>query len=110
MHDRILTSEQVAEILQVHPFTVLKYIKQGKLKGSKLGRMYRIRESDVEQFLNKQASASEKATTSTKTQEPKSAPKPAASLSQQNQAQVSSADRTDSNNLPDHVDHNFMLE
>jgi excisionase family DNA binding protein len=54
MRERILTADQVARILQIHPFTVLKYIKQGKLKGSKLGKMYRIRESDVEAFLNQQ--------------------------------------------------------
>lgn len=54
MRERILTVDQVARILQLHPFTVLKYIKQGKIKGSKLGRMYRIRESDVETFLNQQ--------------------------------------------------------
>lgn len=52
MQDRILTPDQVASILQIHPLTVLKYIKQGKLKGAKLGRVYRIRESDVEKFLD----------------------------------------------------------
>lgn len=52
--DEILTSEQVAQILQIHPFTVLKFIKQGKLKASKLGRVYRIRRSDVEKFLDSQ--------------------------------------------------------
>jgi excisionase family DNA binding protein len=52
MQERILTPEQVSQILQVHPFTVLKFIKQGRLKASKLGRVYRIRESDVELFLD----------------------------------------------------------
>ncbi|MFC1747990.1 helix-turn-helix domain-containing protein [Pseudomonadota bacterium] len=51
MEEDILTSEQVAQILQVHPFTVLKFIKQGKLRASKLGRVYRIRRSDVDAFL-----------------------------------------------------------
>jgi excisionase family DNA binding protein len=49
--EQYLTSEQVAKQLQVHPFTVLKYLKSGKLKGVKIGRMYRIKESDVEKFL-----------------------------------------------------------
>ncbi|HMR00959.1 MAG TPA: helix-turn-helix domain-containing protein [Candidatus Gracilibacteria bacterium] len=52
--DEILTAEQVAKILQVHPFTVLKFIKQGKLKASKLGRVYRIRRRDVDEFLDNQ--------------------------------------------------------
>ncbi len=51
MNEKFFTTEQVANILQVHPFTILKFIKQGKLKGIKLGRVYRIKESDVEDFL-----------------------------------------------------------
>lgn len=52
MDDEILTAEQVAKILKVHRFTVLKFIKQGKLKASKLGRVYRIRKSEVDRFLD----------------------------------------------------------
>lgn len=66
MEETILTVEQVAKILQVHPFTVLKFIKQGKLKAAKLGRVYRIRRSDVELFLDAQVS------TDRATPEPKS--------------------------------------
>jgi excisionase family DNA binding protein len=51
MIEKFFTTEQVANILQVHPFTILKFIKEGKLKGVKLGRMYRIKESDVKIFL-----------------------------------------------------------
>ena len=51
MQDRILTPDQVAEALQLHPFTILNYIKQGKLRSAKLGRVYRIKESDLNQFL-----------------------------------------------------------
>lgn len=61
MEDSIHTPEQVAQILQVHPFTVLKFIKQGRLKASKLGRVYRIRKSDVDLFLDEQARESEEA-------------------------------------------------
>jgi excisionase family DNA binding protein len=56
--EQYLTSEQVAKKLQVHPFTVLKYLKSGKLKGVKIGRMYRIKESDVEKFLEKGSTTS----------------------------------------------------
>lgn len=52
--DRILTPEQVAELLQLHPFTVLNYIKQGQLRAARLGRVYRIRESAVNAFLESQ--------------------------------------------------------
>ncbi|MBA4336962.1 DNA-binding protein [bacterium] len=56
--DKLLTSEQVSKILQVHPFTVLKYLKAGKLKGIKLGRVWRIRESNVERFLEERSMVS----------------------------------------------------
>ncbi len=51
MIENFLTTEQVANILQVHPFTILKLLKEGKLKGIKLGRVYRIKESDIQEFL-----------------------------------------------------------
>lgn len=51
MIEQFLTTEQVANILQVHPFTILKFIKEGKLAGVKLGRVYRIKESAMMQFL-----------------------------------------------------------
>ncbi len=51
MIEKYLTTEQVSELLQVHPFTILKYIKNGKLKGIKIGRVYRINESEVKNFL-----------------------------------------------------------
>ena len=57
MQERLLTTEQVAQILQVHPLTVLKYIKAGKLKGIKLGRVWRLREQDVESFLEDRSMA-----------------------------------------------------
>ncbi len=47
----LLTTEQVAERLQLHWQTVLAYIKRGELKAVKLGRGYRIREVDLERFL-----------------------------------------------------------
>jgi len=49
--DRLYTTEQVAKLLQIHPLTVLKYIKSGKLKAVKLGRVYRITETSLQKFL-----------------------------------------------------------
>lgn len=57
MDEKFFTTEQVANILQVHPFTILKFIKQGRLKGIKLGRVYRIKESDIKNFLEQSRSA-----------------------------------------------------
>jgi len=54
MTTRLLTPEQVADSLQLHHLTVLKFIKNKKLKSIKLGRIYRIRVEDLEDFLQKQ--------------------------------------------------------
>lgn len=48
---RIYTVKEVAELLQVSKMTVSRYIKAGKLKSSKLGRMYRIADDDLRKFL-----------------------------------------------------------
>lgn len=53
MQDPIHTVDGAAQLLRLHPFTVLKLIKKGSLKASKIGRVYRIRESAIEDFLNR---------------------------------------------------------
>jgi len=53
--DTIYTTEQVATLIQVHPLTILKYIKSGQLKAIKLGRVYRIRESSLQAFLEQES-------------------------------------------------------
>lgn len=54
---RLLTPEEVANVLQLHHLTVLKLIKTKKLRAVKFGRVYRIREEDLEQFFTDQATA-----------------------------------------------------
>ena len=54
--NRILTTKQVKEILGIHINTVYKYIHSGALKAFKLGgansvKHWRIREEDLEAFL-----------------------------------------------------------
>ena len=52
----IYTPEQVAEMLSVGVFTVREWLRNGKLKGSKIGSLWRITRSDIEEMLaaNKQ--------------------------------------------------------
>jgi excisionase family DNA binding protein len=47
----VLTPQEVAEYLQLAPDTVYRYIREGKLVASKLGRQYRIPKENVELFL-----------------------------------------------------------
>ncbi len=50
----LLTPEEVADTLKLHHLTILKFIKAKQLKSVKLGRVYRIREEDLEEFLKQQ--------------------------------------------------------
>ncbi len=52
LSNKLLTPEQVAEILQIHVLTVYGYIKQGKLDAIRLGRSYRISQKDLEVLLD----------------------------------------------------------
>jgi excisionase family DNA binding protein len=47
----IFTPEQAAAYLQVHRETVYRYIRQGKLVASQLGRTYRIPKRSLELLL-----------------------------------------------------------
>jgi uncharacterized protein len=49
--ERALTVEQAAEYLQLSPYTVRQWLREGKLPGRKIGRAYRIMESDLEACL-----------------------------------------------------------
>lgn len=50
---KTLTPEHVAERLAVSPLTVRKWLRSGKLKGIKIGRLWRITERDFQDFINK---------------------------------------------------------
>lgn len=47
----VLTPEQAAEYLQVNRETVYRYIRQGKLAASRLGRAYRVPRHSLELLL-----------------------------------------------------------
>ncbi len=47
----ILTPEQAAAYLQVNRDTIYRYIREGKLDASRLGRSYRIPRASLKQLL-----------------------------------------------------------
>lgn len=51
MDEIYLTTEDIAEQLQISVFTVRRYIRSGKLKAVKLEGSYRIRRREFERFL-----------------------------------------------------------
>ena len=45
--DEILTAAQVADLLQLHPRTVYKLVKQGSIPGKKFGGGWRFNRSEI---------------------------------------------------------------
>ena len=60
----LLSVRQVAFILKVHPLSVRRYIKDGKLKAIRVGGNVRIEESELQNF-NKALTPAPKITSST---------------------------------------------
>ena len=50
---RILTAQEAAELLKVNLQVVRRYLQQGKLPGRKIGKHWRILESELEEFLRR---------------------------------------------------------
>jgi chromosome partitioning protein len=49
-----LTIKDITTRLKLHPNTVARYIQEGRLKGVKVGKGYRVRESDLADFIGEQ--------------------------------------------------------
>ncbi|MCX5888253.1 MAG: helix-turn-helix domain-containing protein [Deltaproteobacteria bacterium] len=49
--DQLLTPEETAARLKISRLTLGDWLRSGKLKGVKVGRLWRVRESDLEAFL-----------------------------------------------------------
>jgi excisionase family DNA binding protein len=50
---RLLTVNEVADLLRVSRMTVYRLIKEGQMKALRVGRSYRLREDDVDEYLSK---------------------------------------------------------
>ncbi len=53
-NDEIMTVAEVAEYLKISEVTTYKFVKQGKIPGFKIGRYWRIKRSDLTEFIEKQ--------------------------------------------------------
>jgi excisionase family DNA binding protein len=50
MSEELHTVDQAAERLKLHPKTVLRAIREGRLRATRVGKSYRILRSDLEAF------------------------------------------------------------
>lgn len=51
--DRFLTVQEVAEQLRVSTMTVYRLIKAGELRAARIGRSYRLRDDEVDAYLQR---------------------------------------------------------
>ena len=50
MSSNLVTVEQAAEALKLHPKTVLRHIREGRLSATRIGKAYRIERSKLDAF------------------------------------------------------------
>lgn len=48
--DEVLTVDEVARYLRVHPMTVQRWCRSGSLPAAKVGRAYRIKKADLDRW------------------------------------------------------------
>jgi excisionase family DNA binding protein len=59
MVERLITPEDAADRLAVSKNTILDWLRSGQLKGVKAGRLWRLRERDLAEFLKEPEPARE---------------------------------------------------
>ncbi len=53
---KLLTTREAAKRLRLHPKTVERYFRQGRIKAIKIGRDWRVLENELEFLINSQVS------------------------------------------------------
>lgn len=48
--DKLYTVEEVSKMLNIHPNTIRLWLKNGNLKGLKVGRYWRVKDSQLQEF------------------------------------------------------------
>ncbi len=54
MTEKYYTVEQISQLLKIHPKTLQRYIREGKLRAGKVGKSWRISGHDLSVFLEKE--------------------------------------------------------
>jgi len=55
--DKLLTTQEIAEVLGVKPSTIYQYTHQGYIPHVKIGKFVRFREKDVERWVERKANS-----------------------------------------------------
>ena len=51
---RLLSLRDVSEVLKLNIDTVRRYVREGRIQAAKFGRVYRVREEALEEFIKEQ--------------------------------------------------------
>ncbi len=51
--EKLYTPEMAADLLHVSTLTLKKWLRSGSLNGIKVGRQWRVRESDLKAFIDR---------------------------------------------------------
>lgn len=51
--EKVYTVQEASEVLGVSPLTLGKWLREGKIIGVKLGKLWRITETDLQDFISK---------------------------------------------------------
>ncbi len=52
--DEIMTVSEVADYLKISEVTTYKFVQEGKIPGFKIGRNWRVKRSDLAEFIETQ--------------------------------------------------------
>ena len=51
--EKLYTVQEASEVFGVSPLTLGRWLREGKLVGTKIGKQWRITETDLQDFINK---------------------------------------------------------
>lgn len=51
MEEKYYSVEQISEMLNIHPKTIQRYIREGKLRAGKIGKSWRVTGHDLSVFM-----------------------------------------------------------
>lgn len=55
--EKLYTVQEASEVFGVSPLTLGRWLREGKLIGTKIGKQWRITETDLQDFINKNRQA-----------------------------------------------------
>lgn len=53
MTEKLLTIQEAAKYLDIHPITLYKWVKKNKIPAAKLGKNWRFRKATLEAWIDK---------------------------------------------------------